>query len=118
MAFLPPSPRPLSLVVLSGQPSCLIETTPNKHPSAIAPHPSFFFESCILSPCTWLTFFFLLLLYFVLAFSLRDPPVLSQLLNYIISDDLEDRARFKYANGHALSVYAVCHFTRQGADMD
>ncbi|KAG0348184.1 hypothetical protein BG005_011686, partial [Podila minutissima] len=27
---------------------------------------------------------------------LRDPPVLSQLLNYIISDDLEDRARFKY----------------------
>ena len=28
--------------------------------------------------------------------SLRDPAILSQLLNYMIRDDLDDRQRFKY----------------------
>lgn len=40
-------------------------------------------------------FFFLSFFAFCIVNSLREPNVLRQLLGYIISDDLEDRARFK-----------------------
>ncbi|KAI7832626.1 SIT4 phosphatase-associated protein-domain-containing protein [Gamsiella multidivaricata] len=52
---------------------------------------------------------------------LRDPAVLQQLLSYIISDDLEDRARFKYpfiaCEVIACEVWAIFESALSNIDM-
>ncbi|KAG0322504.1 hypothetical protein BGZ99_003328 [Dissophora globulifera] len=52
---------------------------------------------------------------------LRDPAVLQQLLGYIISDDLEDRARFKYpfiaCEVIACEVWAIFESALSNIDM-
>ncbi|ORZ28877.1 SIT4 phosphatase-associated protein-domain-containing protein [Lobosporangium transversale] len=52
---------------------------------------------------------------------LRDPTVLQQLLGYIISDDLEDRARFKYpfiaCEVIACEVWAIFESALSNPDM-
>ncbi|KAI8598552.1 SIT4 phosphatase-associated protein-domain-containing protein [Dissophora ornata] len=52
---------------------------------------------------------------------LRDPTVLQQLLGYIISDDLEDRARFKYpfiaCEVIACEVWAIFESALSNIDM-